>query len=162
MIKIIFPSTLLALLLSGCFWYEDPWFGEALVTQYSGVPCFGLPKKEIADYETTKISFVVLSQGENELWSYSEKDYGKMRLAASSCIPYTVEALSEKSPAKNIGEIHGLKAGTVYRVLVRSRRENDGFDRTFYRANFCFRRQVDGGIIVMQLASAKEYVCPEK
>ena len=130
------------------------------MTQYSGAPCFGLPKKEIADSETTRISFVVLSQGENELWSYSEKDYGKMRLAASSCIPYAAEVSSEESPAKNTGKIHGLKAGAVYRVLVRSRRANDEFNRTFYRANFCFRHQPDGGIIIMQLASTKDYVCP--
>ena len=161
-VKKIFPSIFPVLLLSGCFWYGDPWEGDALVTQLAGVPCFGLPEKEIVDPKLTKISTVIVSQSDRKLWVYSERDYKNMQLAASACVPYRAGELDDKLSGERSGGENALKSGEIYRVLVRSRRESNKFNRTFYYAYFCFRQQGVGEITIFQLEGEKGYVCPEK
>lgn len=147
--------------MTGCFWHEDPWFGDALVNQVDENPCFGLPENEIQDPKKTKISLILVSQGNSKLWRYDEDDYERMVFAANACLTY-----GSGSIAKNASADHGhkLRPGQVYRVLIRTTRAQDSFDRTFYRANFCI--QHDSGNRV-KIVKFKEFnfddkVCPER
>ncbi|WP_239384249.1 hypothetical protein [Delftia tsuruhatensis] len=150
-----------AMLMAGCFWFEDPWFGDASVAQVDGVPCFGMPNKEISDPKKTKISLILVMKGNYNLWKYDENNYKQMILANNTCTPYGTDVFHEPSSENRVGNISELTPGDVYRVLIRTTQAQNSFNRTFYYANFCYRRRAGGEMVVYQLESVEGISCPE-
>ncbi|WP_234641426.1 hypothetical protein [Delftia tsuruhatensis] len=157
----IFLSIISAALLSGCFWYEEPWFGDASVVELGGFPCFGIPKGEISDAEKTRISSVSVSQGGRSLWRYSEDNYEKMELAFNSCISYGAVFLDAKPDSINSKAEYGLKPGVIYDVLVRTRQSQNKFNRMFYVSEFCLRYDAEGRVVVFEVKDSQKRICPD-
>ena len=71
--RILFAISL-NLTMTGCFWYEDPWFGDALIDSTGKEPCFGIQRSDISDPDKTKISSITVSHGKQDIGRYRERE----------------------------------------------------------------------------------------